>query len=583
MDTDEAPGNLLRAPAGDGTLGRALTELARRLPPSLRPQADELRCRFDEGQLRIVVIGEAKRGKSTLINALLGRSVLPTGVVPVTAVTTHLVYAARDGLDVQLLDGTRRPADLGELAALVTEAGNPSNRSGVASVVVRLDSPMLASGIELVDTPGTGSVFAHNTASAREAMGAMDVAVLVLTADAPMSSAERDLLRAAAAGSVRVFCVLNKADYLTDDDRYEAMEFIARNVEEALGTRVPVYACSARSTDDAGLRAFRSALVSELDPVQDLAASVASTARRLATAALDSIAITSAALVARDQQSEDQLARFRERLAVTTRKADQVPDIVAALSGGLLRDLNDASTQVIARLRTSVQERLTTAFAAELADTATAQLEDEARALVADDLRPGLDQWRDAGRRMLDDGLRAISERLTRDLDEDLDDVRQAARELLGIDLALEAPPVTLPDQGRFFYTLVPEPAQSELTARAVRRHLPGSLGRRRIEDRVHADARRIVDAQVGRVRADLQERLGEASRALARRCATQYEESVGALAEAMSLAATSRQGTRAEATAALTSLRSDRDALAGVLRTLDDLHADLAAEGQRA
>jgi len=48
----------------------------------------ELRGRLRERRLRVLVAGEAKRGKSTLINALLGRAVLPAGVTPLTALAT---------------------------------------------------------------------------------------------------------------------------------------------------------------------------------------------------------------------------------------------------------------------------------------------------------------------------------------------------------------------------------------------------------------------------------------------------------------------------------------------------------------
>ena len=44
--------------------------------------------RLDAARLRVLVVGEAKRGKSTLVNAMLGREVLPSSVTPLTAVTT---------------------------------------------------------------------------------------------------------------------------------------------------------------------------------------------------------------------------------------------------------------------------------------------------------------------------------------------------------------------------------------------------------------------------------------------------------------------------------------------------------------
>ncbi|MGD0703673.1 MAG: hypothetical protein ABSA02_27790 [Trebonia sp.] len=55
-----------------------------------------------------------------------------------------------------------------------------------------LDAPLLAGGVEPVDTPGTGSVYARDTAAAHQALETMDVAVFVLTADPPVPAAERE-------------------------------------------------------------------------------------------------------------------------------------------------------------------------------------------------------------------------------------------------------------------------------------------------------------------------------------------------------------------------------------------------------
>jgi hypothetical protein len=81
-----------------------------------------------------------------------------------------------------------------------------------------LYAPVLARGVELVDTPGTGSVYAHNTAAAEAALETMDAAVLALTADPPVSASERELMARVAELSVTMFVVLNKADYLSGYD-----------------------------------------------------------------------------------------------------------------------------------------------------------------------------------------------------------------------------------------------------------------------------------------------------------------------------------------------------------------------------
>jgi ribosome biogenesis GTPase A len=73
-------------------LAGALNELAALGTAQDRQQIAALRDRLNAARLRVLVAGEAKRGKSTLINALLGRAVLPAGVTPLTAVATTVRY-----------------------------------------------------------------------------------------------------------------------------------------------------------------------------------------------------------------------------------------------------------------------------------------------------------------------------------------------------------------------------------------------------------------------------------------------------------------------------------------------------------
>jgi predicted GTPase len=90
-----------------------------------RATLDTLRDRLHEGRLRVLVTGEAKRGKSTLINALLGRPVLPVGVTPLTALATTVRYGEDEGATVIFGDGHTETFPLSALDDLVTERGNP--------------------------------------------------------------------------------------------------------------------------------------------------------------------------------------------------------------------------------------------------------------------------------------------------------------------------------------------------------------------------------------------------------------------------------------------------------------------------
>lgn len=220
-----------------------------------REQLAALRDRLAAARLRVLVAGEAKRGKSTLINALLGRPVLPSGVTPLTAVATTVRYGQDPHAQARFGDGHEEKHPLSALGDLVTERGNPRNRRGIAAVTAFVDAPVLAGGVELVDTPGTGSVFEWDTDVAHQALGSMDAAVFVLTADPPVSASERDLLVRVAELSVTTFAVLNKADHLDGEGLAEAVEFTGR-VLAGSGHPGQVYPVSARAALDGGNPGF---------------------------------------------------------------------------------------------------------------------------------------------------------------------------------------------------------------------------------------------------------------------------------------------------------------------------------------
>jgi len=165
------------------------------LPVDQRRLAAEAADKLADSVVYVAVIGEFKRGKSSLINALLGDEVLPPASPGHRG--AHLVRFGRARrATVRLSDDTEIPIGVAELPDYITEAGNPGNGRGVREVVVEHPSPLLGPGIVLADTPGTGSVHAHNTQSTAAFLPRVDVALLVLSVTAPLSDAEAHLLTA---------------------------------------------------------------------------------------------------------------------------------------------------------------------------------------------------------------------------------------------------------------------------------------------------------------------------------------------------------------------------------------------------
>jgi GTP-binding protein EngB required for normal cell division len=227
------------APEGSTAPLRAMAEAARDTgADAIAKEATALADRLAEGRFFVACVGQFKRGKSTLLNALIGQPLLPTGVVPVTSAVTVLRYGASLKTRVHLLDGTIQPIDTASSLDYVTEARNPGNAKGVAVVEVSVPSPLLATGLCLVDTPGLGSVFAANTEVTRAFAPQIDAALVVLGADPPISADELALVEEVGSRLDQLLIVLNKADKGSAGDLQEAADFAQSVIARRLGREI---------------------------------------------------------------------------------------------------------------------------------------------------------------------------------------------------------------------------------------------------------------------------------------------------------------------------------------------------------
>jgi small GTP-binding protein len=566
----------MRAAELPDVLLSALDELASLADAADAGALSALRERLSAARLRVLVVGEAKRGKSTLVNVLLGREVLPAGVTPLTAVPTTVTYGAAEGLDVTFTDGRTAHCALAQLEDLGTERGNPGNSRGVAAITVRLRAPILARGVEIVDTPGTGSVYAHNTAAADSVLPTMDAAIFVLTADPPVSASERDLLGRVDGLSVTTFVVLNKTDYADAAGLAEAAEFTARVVREAAGRPVPIYPVSARAAlsaaGDPGFARFAADFAAYLDTgrAADLRRSAAAQLRRIAGAAIDEIALARRAAEMRSSDAAGRVAAFTARLAAVRERGTAAADVAAGESRRMLAELNASAEAEAGKLAAVLRAEIGGLLRGELAAAPPGEIERQGRARLAQLAVEGADSWRQARRERLEAGLTGLDSRLTRDLAAELSTVRDAAADLLGLDLAVPGPADRLAPDRQFFYSLPEYVDQAELLAGAVRRRVPGEMGRRLARDRVLGEVGDLAERQVGRARADLQHRLAEATRQLILAVGRRYAGGTDRLARALQTAAALREQTADQAEGRLAGLAGRERALRAVLARLD-------------
>ena len=217
---------------------------------------DQLRVRFQSGVFRLAVLGQFKRGKSTLLNALLGAELLPTDILPVTAIPTYIAAAESLSVTVLFSDDSKTPARFdvggelslsGFLSKYVTESGNPNNQLGVERVEIGHPAAILNQGVVLIDTPGIGSTHRHNTEVAYEVLPQCDAALFLVSPDPPITEVELNYLKDIRQHLPRTFFVLNKVDNLDDKERVASINFLADQLTPLCHATPQIIAVSARN------------------------------------------------------------------------------------------------------------------------------------------------------------------------------------------------------------------------------------------------------------------------------------------------------------------------------------------------
>ena len=190
--------------------------------------------RVSEGRFYVACIGQFKRGKSSVLNALIGESLLPTGVVPVTAVPTIVRYGGHTAARVRFEAGGWSEIPVKAVDEYVSEEKNPENAKHVAALEIFVRSPLLGTGMCFVDNPGLGSVFTGNTAATKAFIPHIDAALVVIGADPPLAGEELVLVETVSRHVHDLIIAVNKADRTTDEERAAAVAFARRQLEKRL-------------------------------------------------------------------------------------------------------------------------------------------------------------------------------------------------------------------------------------------------------------------------------------------------------------------------------------------------------------
>ncbi len=217
------------------TTGRS--DLAKRL--------ENTHARLQDPNVRVIVVGEFKQGKSKLINALVNAPVCPVDDDVATSVPTSVGYAVEPDawVTIQGDDDTppvRQRIPLESLAQYVSESGNPSNERKVITAEVVLPRELLKGGLRLVDSPGVGGLDSTNALATLAALSSAHAVLLVSDASQEYTEPEVQFLKHAMRVSPNVAAVLAKTDLYP---QWRDIERIDRSHLGDIGD-VPIFAVS---------------------------------------------------------------------------------------------------------------------------------------------------------------------------------------------------------------------------------------------------------------------------------------------------------------------------------------------------
>lgn len=485
-------------------------------------ELQSLHQRLESDVFNLVVMGEFKRGKSSVINALIGENVLPVGVIPLTAIATFLEYGETPAMQILFQDGNETQADVQTLWDFATEKGNPDNEKNVAEVHIRWPSPWLKLGVRLIDTPGIGSVHQHNSDVTYDMLPRSDAVLLVLSVDQPIGQVEQDFLNQIRDYAGRIFFLLNKVDMLTADELDESLAFVSRVVTETMGNPVTLFPISARlalaeqdnqsadQQEKSGFPAFTKALQHFLARDRDnaLVTSLSRSLLRLLTQAKFSTELTLSSLSVPIEELRHKVNAFENKRDEMIQEGRDFSILLKAEVKHLAD--NDVTTdveEVTPRISRKIDSKVVNHFNS-VHHLPSHKMDESLRQCAIEAVRADWDRFRRDEDEKLEAAFQHICARFSGKINTTVDELYRFSSDLFAIPFDTVSTDTNWSVPSRFYYKFWEAPGSMRLMTTSLIHALPKLLGDRLILRNARIYARELANTQAGRVRYDFAQHL---------------------------------------------------------------------------
>lgn len=310
-----------------------------------------LREKLEEQHMTVSVIGQFKRGKSALVNGILGQKILPVGIVPVTAVVTTVDYG-EDSAEVHFSNGKVQPVAFDEVSAYVNEQENKDNHLNVTKVAVKCKSEFLKNNLTFVDTPGVGSMHEKNSEEAYAFVKESDAVIFTLSVDSPINQIEIDFLKNAKEHAAKFYFAVNKIDVIAPEDLQAYLEYCGKFLAETMEVdKVMIFPVSAKK--NLGIDELKTAILKDLssEAVKILQQSAELKLHDIVMSALSQITLYRNALSMTGKEFEEKFAEIQEFFESLHKEAEAIPAALRANREVCRLHTNDVRNRLSAKVK----------------------------------------------------------------------------------------------------------------------------------------------------------------------------------------------------------------------------------------
>lgn len=484
---------------------------------------EHLKEKLEKNIFNIVVMGQFKRGKTSLINALIGCDLLPVAVVPLTSIATILTYGDNLKITVCLNNGECMEIPLEKLGDYVTEKGNPKNIKGVSEVYITYPSSYLKDGVRLIDTPGVGSVYQHNTEVAYQYIHKSDAVFFLVSVDQPMSKNELDFLNDVKAYSSKIFFLLNKKDYLSEDELRESVEFI-KNILSEIYESPKIYPISAKlalsgikTNDDriileSGIKEFLADLNKFLmeEKGNVLINAVSNNILKNLQQLEFEVDLEMKSLKTPLNDLKEKIQLFEDKKADIVQKKE---DFEILLEGEIKKLVKNILEEDIDKQKKSLISHLDEVINKTYLENNNIPLKELYKVLenkIIDELRFTFDKWIPQEDEKLFKNFQRICKRFLNDVDTIIEEIVSFASELFGEKVSAIRTELLWELKSDFYYRFKRETLMIDALSKGITLSLPKIIGDKILLKSFKTYIVNVVDMQAGNLRYDFAERLNK-------------------------------------------------------------------------